>query len=88
MKTEIKHNGPITCSIKVSQQFIDYKGGVLNDIGTLDKPFDHEVSVVGWINGQYWIVRNSWGTFWGDYGYAYVAFGSLSIEQQCTYATV
>jgi C1A family cysteine protease len=31
----------------------------------------HEVVVVGYNNtGEYWIIKNSWGTGWGDSGYA------------------
>lgn len=47
----------------------------------------HAVTVVGWatlteaeasgIQGLYWVVRNSWGTDWGDDGYCLVAAGSV-----------
>ena len=46
-----------------------YTGGVYNDphCGTR---LDHATNVVGWNTdataGDYWIMRNSWGTSWGD----------------------
>ena len=37
--------------------------------------FDHVVIIVGYgrvHDREFWIVRNSWGTNWGEYGYARV----------------
>ena len=34
----------------------------------------HAVVIVGYTDGQRWIVRNSWGTGWGDGGYCYLPF--------------
>lgn len=34
---------------------------------------DHLVTLVGW-NQQGWIIKNSWGTNWGDDGFAVIDF--------------
>lgn len=53
---------------------------------------DHDVSVTGWGETpeglKYWLVRNSWGTYWGDAGWFKIRRGDdhLSIESNCTWA--
>ena len=43
----------------------------------------HAVTVIGYQDddlvpgGGYWIVKNSWGTDWGDAGYGYIRYGIL-----------
>jgi len=68
MMQEIYQRGPIACDIAVPQALDDYTGGIYCD-DTGDMDIVHVVSVVGYgvEDGQkYWLVRNSWGTHWGE----------------------
>jgi cathepsin X len=88
MAKEIYHRGPISCGIDASP-ILKYTGGVNSEAGS---GVDHVISVVGWGDdaeaGQYWIVRNSWGEYWGEMGYIRVAKGNnaLKLEEQCSWA--
>jgi len=87
MQKEIFHRGPIACGI-AADPLLNYESGIMTEKGG---EVDHTISVVGWGNdtnvGEYWIVRNSWGEFWGEYGFVRVAFGALSLDD-CSWATV
>lgn len=87
MQKEILINGPIACGIDAAP-ILKYTGGISSLPGDA---VDHVVSVVGWgVEGStsYWIVRNSWGEYWGEMGYIRVAFGALLLEESCSWATV
>jgi C1A family cysteine protease len=52
-----------------------YKGGIISS-SSCGTNVDHAVNLVGYgsENGKdFWIVRNSWGTSWGEKGYFRVA---------------
>jgi len=68
---------PVTLSIAASSNcFNNYAGGILTC--TCGGEVDHVVLAIGWTS-TYWIVRNQWGTSWGDNGYAYFPRG----KDQC-----
>jgi C1A family cysteine protease len=86
LKSYIYNHGPVFTSIYASYaEFIGYNGSyTLYHPGT--EPPDHAVLIVGWDDNLHhaggmggWIVKNSWGTTWGDNGYFYIAYGSASI---------
>jgi len=92
MMAEINARGPIACVIAVTDAFETYSGGLFVDPTGRVAP-DHVVSIVGWgsQNGvPYWIVRNSWGTFWGEKGYVRMVQGknTLGIESLGCYWAV
>jgi cathepsin X len=88
MMKEIYLRGPIACGIDATT-LLNHEGGVVTTVG---EEIDHVVSVVGWAtnaeNGFHWIVRNSWGEYWGEMGFVRVAEGALNLEEQCSWAVV
>merc|ERR1712203_234980 len=88
MMKEIYNRGPISCGID-AMALLNYESGIIKTKGD---GVDHVISVVGWgtdpTDGFYWIVRNSWGEFWGEMGFVRVAKGALLVEEQCSWAVV
>jgi len=88
MQKEIFARGPIACGID-AETLLNHEDGIVTESGGF---IDHVVSVVGWGTdpevGFYWIVRNSWGEYWGDMGYVKVGEGALSLEDQCSWAVL
>uniref|UniRef100_A0A671VF34 Cathepsin S, ortholog2, tandem duplicate 1 n=1 Tax=Sparus aurata TaxID=8175 RepID=A0A671VF34_SPAAU len=68
--------GPISVAVDSSRNgFKFYKSGVYND-ACCTKNVDHAVLAVGYgtLNEEdYWLVKNSWGTNWGEDGYIRMA---------------
>jgi len=84
--------GPVACLVATPPDFVNLKGWDIYEDKTGSQNIDHVISVLGYgtENGKdYWIIRNSWGTYWGYYGWARVARGknNIAIETQCSWAT-
>ncbi|KAF4676842.1 hypothetical protein FOL47_004776 [Perkinsus chesapeaki] len=89
IKREIWKRGPVGCGVDATQQMDDYEGGVFYQ-DKADAEINHEVSLVGWgldpeSKDEYWIMRNSWGSFWGEHGYMRIKFGTLLIDTACSW---
>lgn len=75
MKGQLTAFGPLGCGIQATDELENkYTGGIWKQLLPAEPVINHEVAVVGWgiddsTKEEYWIVRNSWGTYWGDYGF-------------------
>ncbi len=82
--------GPIACTVAVTAELEAYTGGIFKDT-TGKMSLDHSVSVVGWgsENGvDFWKIRNSWGSYFGEHGYFRLVKGinNLGVEGNCQFA--
>jgi len=90
LMTAVSTVGPVAISVDAS--WGGYEEGVFtcDDYETTlcGTTIDHAVQLVGYgtdaTAGDYWLVRNSWGTSWGEDGYIKVArYGASKDGEPC-----
>lgn len=98
MKDALSKN-VLSVAIEIScDQFYNYKSGIFtddyNECGGLN--LNHFNNIVGWgvdedSKLEYWIMRNSWGTEWGEQGYMRLkiqeGMGVVGIQKQALFTT-
>ncbi|XP_028791614.1 zingipain-2-like [Neltuma alba] len=82
---------PVSFSMYVSNDFKQYKQGIFDGSSCIDIApctTNHAMLLVGYgsdsdSNEDYWIVKNSWGTSWGQDGYIFVKRNTNVTEGVC-----
>jgi cathepsin X len=76
-----------------AEPIVGYRGGIFTD-DTYSDSTNHIVSIVGWgtdegTGTKYWIIRNSWGEYWGEMGFMRLEMGKnlLGIESEVAWVT-
>lgn len=93
IKTAIMTYGVIDVAVYASSAFQAYSGGVFQDSYTTCSsspcdytPTNHAVALVGWSDADgAWILRNSWGSSWGENGYMRIKYTSARVACEATY---
>lgn len=66
IKSAILRYGPV--AVDVNGSFGSYRSGIYDNCNSYGT--NHMVTIEGWSDqGEYWIMRNSWGRGWGEDGY-------------------
>jgi len=89
LKIAVATQGPVSVAIDAGHRsFQLYTHGVYNEKACDPEDLDHGVLVVGYgtdpEQGDYWIVKNSWGANWGEKGYVRM---SRNKNNQCGIAS-
>ncbi|MBL7205842.1 MAG: hypothetical protein ISS63_16175 [Desulfobacteraceae bacterium] len=98
IKTAIMTYGVVDAAVMATSAFSAYSRGVYQDANTscdsnpcYYTPTNHAIALVGWDDnppeggGGCWILRNSWGTSWGENGYMRIRYGSARVNCEVCY---
>jgi hypothetical protein len=91
MKDAIYNNGAIVGLLN-ADKMQSYRGGIIS-ASNCPARTAHAIAIVGWGNSgstPYWIIRNSWGSNWGESGYCRIVMNqnACGIETWPEYITV
>lgn len=89
IKKAIYKYGPVSAAVCVSNEFASYTGGVFTDdeSDVCGKHLiNHAIVLTGWDNAtRTWVLRNSWGTAWGEEGYMRIQWGLSNVGYSSNY---
>jgi cathepsin L len=75
-------DSPVGALINADSGFMSYSSGVYSgcpaDFATSRSAINHAVIIVGYDSNGNWIIKNSWGTGWGQSGFA-----TISVTNDC-----
>lgn len=84
IKSAIYRYGIVSVGVAADNAFSNYSSGVFEGSGSTQ--LNHAVNLIGWSDsGSYWILKNSWGTSWGESGYMRIKYGANGVGAWANY---
>jgi C1A family cysteine protease len=78
----IIRRGPVVGGMVVYSDFLFYRSGIYRPVTTQVVGL-HAVTIIGFDDEKgCWLIKNSWGSAWGEGGYARVGYGTCGIDAQ------
>ncbi len=94
IKEAIYTSGPVTAAYYHTSSSAYWYPGYIYYYPSCSNSPNHLITIVGWddcipwpdgTGSGAWIVKNSWGTSWGNNGYFYLCYGSANIKEVASY---
>jgi len=90
VKQAIFQYGPVSAAVYAGNAFVGYTGGVFeSDESGLCEQLNHAVTLVGWDDSLgtsgAWILKNSWGSGWGESGYMRIGYTISNVGSCASY---
>jgi C1A family cysteine protease len=92
IKNAVYDHGPVTVAFKTGSLYLRPTYGYIYDYYPCSVDPTHMLSIIGWDDDVphpnpghsgtgAWILKNSWGTGWGNNGFVYLAYESNCVEE-------
>jgi hypothetical protein len=87
IKSALKQNGPLAICVNATSKFVNLRShSTPFSEPAASATVNHAVVLVGYDDNKgAWLIRNSWGTSWGNAGYAWVKYGTNGIGYGATW---
>ncbi len=88
IKNAISNYGPVAAAVCVGSAFSSYRSGVFStdETAACNGGVNHAIVLTGWDDTtQSWVLRNSWGSGWGESGTMRIKWGTSNVGYAANY---
>jgi len=86
IKAAIYTYGSVSAAIYADRWFQAYTGGVMDRCRRRTSTINHAIILCGWDDSKgAWLLKNSWGTGWGEDGFMWISYGCNNVGYGANY---